>query len=170
MPLIKAFNDFLSEDELERATKVISENAWIYGGISNIETENDTKFFMMKLGDEPLFTDTIFNKIKEVTGIPELKIERVYANGQTPGLDGSYHTDSTRHGCYTFLLYLSDITEDNVDEIRGHTEFKINNKVFAVEPIKNKGIFFKSDILHRGMGPSIRSNILRITLAYKLYT
>ena len=30
MPLIKAFNDFLSEAELERVTKVISENAWIW--------------------------------------------------------------------------------------------------------------------------------------------
>jgi len=169
MPSIKVYNDFMTETELNDAIKIIDNNHWSYGGISNTEKDDDTKFWHMNLNEVPHFSETIFKKIKESVSMEDLELERVYANGQTCGLDGSYHTDSIEDGHYTFMLYLSDINHNNVEAIQGHTEFKTNSRIISIEPIKNKGIFFKSDMLHRGLGPSRRSNILRVTVAYKMY-
>ena len=93
---------------------------------------------------------------------------QVYANGQTYGQDGGFHIDDDRDGHYTFILYLSDIRPENVNTIGGYTEFKFKNGVHAIEPILNRGVFFDSKLLHRGLAPSRGSNILRISVAFKI--
>ena len=37
-----------------------------------------------------------------------------------------------------------------------------------IEPLKNRAVIFKSDILHRGVAPSRGIDDLRISLAFKL--
>ena len=91
-----------------------------------------------------------------------------YANGQTFGQDGSFHQDHLDDNAYTLLIYISDITEENVENIGGFTHFKRDGKIINVEPYKKRGLFFKSNLFHRGMAPYRLSDLLRVTLAIKV--
>ena len=109
----------------------------------------------------------IFHKIESYFK-KKFTLDNVYANGQTYGQDGIYHTDDDNDDAYTFLLYISGITSDNVHIVDGYTLFKDDDKVVCIEPILNRGVLFKSNILHKGMGPSRSANMLRVSIAFKL--
>ena len=75
----------------------------------------------------------LFEKIKETYGM-NFELLRITANGSMQGSDGGYHTDDSIDNTFTFLLYLSDINEYNVDDVGGHTLFRDRNdkKIIAV--------------------------------------
>ena len=69
---------------------------------------------------------------------------------------------------WTVILYVSDINRDNVEEIQGHTQIRMDdNKIISIEPFKNRLIIFDSSRQHRGLGPSI-PGFLRISITFKL--
>ena len=117
----------------------------------------------MDLQDDPMFSDTIFEKLKHITG-KNFELRNVYANGQTFGYDGDFHTDGTEDSNWTFLIYASEVTDG------GLTVFRIPGQelLSAVEPNKNTGVLFKANLVHRGMAPSRDCDALRVTVAYKL--
>ena len=157
--------DFLSNEELSNALYFIKNLKWEYGHTS---LETGLKFWSCDLMNNDYFTHHIFKKIENYFQ-KRFLINKIYANGQTYGLDGSYHTDDYRDDCYTFLLYLTDgIDKTTVNLIDGHTIFKRDSRIMMVEPLLNRGVLFKSDILHKGMAPSRSSNMLRISVAFKL--
>jgi len=163
--MIKIVDNFLTNDEYVKTCDIINNLSWKYGHISNYGSD---KFWNCSLDDNPFFTEYVFKKIEKYSG-KKYEIIRVYANGQTYGLDGSYHYDELEPECYTFLMYTtSDINCENVNEYDGHTLFKKDDRVICVEPIANRCVLFNSNILHKGMGPSKRSNFLRTTVAFKL--
>jgi hypothetical protein len=164
MKPIKIYENFLNVDELTIALNIIENVNWKYTN----KTRTDTpRFWIADLYNEPFFKDFIFNKIQEKIG-KMFELKRVYANGQTFAQDGSYHTDHLDEGVYTFILYLSDINRNNVDIVNGYTQFKIDNKVINVEPYLNRGVFFKANIVHRGLAPSRYTDFLRVSVAFKL--
>lgn len=163
--MIKIFDNFLEEDDLEKAIRIVSRSKW--GFTQKSEQSEGYTFWAMDLDNEPFYYNYILAKIHEITG-KKFELLRVYANGHTYAIDGSFHTDDSRDDCYTFLLYLSNITKDNVDVIGGYTDFKFKNGVHSIEPILNRGVLFNSNILHRGLGPLRQPDILRITVAFKL--
>ena len=61
-----------------------------------------------------------------------------------------------------------EIKAKNVDVVGGHTQFKIDGHLVNIEPLKNRAVIFKSDILHRGLAPSRGIDDLRVSLAFKL--
>ena len=164
MSNIRVIDNFLTQEELNEARFIVENLKWNYGHVSN---ETGFKFWVCDLGENDFFSKHIFQKIEKYFG-KKYEINRVYANGQTYGLDGSYHKDDERDNCYTFLMYLSDINHENVNEFDGHTLFKYDKKVTSIEPILNRCVLFKSNILHKGMAPSRSSNMLRISVAFKL--
>lgn len=95
-----------------------------------------------------------------------LKLDRVYANGQSFGQDGQFHQDSPEPNTWTFLLYTNFI--DDVDSWGGETQFIGNNGIVSYRPLPNNAIFFDSNILHRGLGPSRHVKEIRITVAWKM--
>ena len=161
---IQIVDNFLSREELNKVLYKSDNFHWEYGHSS---TGNSIKFWSCDLENDEFFTTYILKKIEKYF-TKKFTIDRVYANGQTYGMDGSYHTDNNDDNTYTFLMYVSDITKENVSSFDGYTLFKKDNKVICVEPILNRGVLFKSNILHKGMGPSRSANMLRISIAFKL--
>ena len=164
MNSIHIHENFLSSDEFTKVLEVIHNNGWKHGGKS---LGNSPRFWLMDLIKNPLFTSDIFEKI-QITMNKKFKLSRVYANGQTYGQDGVFHIDDDRDDTYTFMIYISPITPDNVDFIGGFTQFKIDNSIVNVEPYMNRSVFFKSSIVHRGLAPSRETDLLRISIAFKL--
>ena len=66
------------------------------------------------------------------------------------------------------FFYISDINRENIDKIGGYTQFKLENYIMNIEPIFNRSVLFKSNIVHRGLAPSRDSDILRVSVAFKL--
>ena len=117
------------------------------------------------------FTEYLKEKIEYATGM-KFEVDRVYANGQTIFNDGDWHrdmADNERNSAFvTALLYVSDITPENVNEVQGYTHFRLlNDDIVTIEPLKNRLVFFDSRVSHRGCAPSI-PGFLRISLAWKL--
>ena len=161
---IQVVNSFLSIEELNKVLHKSEKFHWEYGHTS---LGSGIKFWKCDLSNDEFFTTHILKEIEDCFK-KRFMLNTVYANGQTYGMDGSYHTDDDDDDAYTFLMYVSHITHENVDTVNGNTLFKHGDEVISVEPIINRGVLFKSNTLHKGMGPSILANILRITIAFKL--
>ena len=156
--------NFFSSGEFTEVLEVISNNGWKHDGRTS---DNSPRFWVMDLIKYSLFTHDILEKI-QITMNKKFKLQRVYANGQTYGQDGMFHIDDERDDTYTFMIYISPITPDNVDFIGGFTQFKIDNSIVNVEPFMNRSVCFKSNVVHRGLAPSRETDLLRISIAFKL--
>jgi len=158
-------DNFLNESELREVLNFTNSLSWKYGASSGDSTS--VRFWISHLNNEKKIIDIISPKIEKMSGF-KIEIERVYANGQTYGQDGVFHTDHESYDRYTFILYVSPIFPDNVDIVGGFTQFKIDNQIVNIEPYQNRGCMFKSNIIHRGLAPSREVDMLRVTLAFKL--
>jgi hypothetical protein len=163
MDEIYVVNNFLSTEDLTKVLESSKYFRWSYGQLS-IEGAGN-KFWGSNLMNNDLFKTHIFHKIESFFK-KKFILHKVFANGQTYGMNGIYHTDTDAD--YTFLLYISDITHDNADIVDGHTLFKNGDDVLCVEPILNRGVLFKSNILHKALAPSRSADTLRISIAFKL--
>ena len=162
---LELYDNVMTKDDFERCEKLIHDGGWKFTGHSN--DDSVLKFWFMDLTSDSFFTEVFFEHIQAFTK-RKFKLENVYANGQTYGLDGDFHKDADHDNAYTFLYYVSDVNSDNVDQVGGYTQFKINDEVTCVEPLINRGVLFKSNIVHRGLAPSRLSGMLRVTIAFKL--
>lgn len=179
---IKIFEDFLTYEELEKCKNATSRPKWSFGQISN-SSPISTPFWRMTLDDDEFFNTHLLSKIQDKTG-KQFKLERVYANGQTFGQDGTYHQDAPEDGYYTFCIYINkQITSETVDNIGGEFVFKMpfekvpdnsshqeshNFSRIVVEPIYNRGILFPSNLFHKGLAYNRYNRGLRISIAWKL--
>lgn len=163
---IQTYNNFLTPElHTDVVNKTLYAREWYFGGVSS-DNSNGVLFWKLDLDKDLLFNDVILRQIIAVTG-KNLKLKRVYANGQTTGLCGSFHVDAFEDNCYTFLYYVNPIW----DVVYGGETIFFNQmtKQTHIELFSpNKGVFFKSNILHAGMEPTRHCNNLRVTLAYKL--
>ena len=123
----------------------------------------------MPLSHEKFFSEHLLAKIRLITGIHNLGLVRVYANGYFQGQDGRFHQDDTRPETFTFLLYMNEILPDDLDDFYGVTEFKkMAGEIRAFQPETNTGLLFPSNFVHRGRSPSRVLSKMRITIAWKL--
>ena len=169
---VEIFDNFLTPDELEKCAEAVSRPAWKFGQISQ-SSPVSTPFWMMTLTDDTFFNTQLLSKIQSKTG-KKFTLQRVYANGQTFGQDGTYHQDDASDDGYTFCIYINkQITHETVDNIGGEFVFKLSNSEtqfsrVMVEPIYNRGIFFKSNIFHKGLAFNRYNKGLRISVTWKL--
>lgn len=157
------YTNFLTVSEFKKVQEIIGKNSWKYDGIS---VDNGIKFWFMDLTDIAIFSKHFTDKISAITGL-KLKLNRVYANGQAFGQNGSFHKDDDNENAVTAILYMNEIDESVLDEWGGETQFRFNGDIVASQPITNSLVVFRSDIFHRGMAPSRFSCDLRVTIAWK---
>ena len=98
-------------------------------------------------------------------------IQRVYLNIMSYGSEGSYHYDSQDKNAYTILLFLMGPTESkSADEYGGYFYYKENNEIKCIEPINNRLVVFKSDIIHKATCFNRMVKKPRFSIAWKVYT
>ena len=171
MEQIKVHDNFLSYDDLNTCIKIIKKGKWEYGQESSLDENNilSNQFFLMDLQDNEFFTGSLKEKIETTLGL-KLTIDRVYANGQTFGLDGSFHQDNYEKNCITFCLYISPIPDDIISEAGGNIFFKvpsIPNFILSLEPRFNRAISFPSYFFHKGETFSRYIKNMSICVAWK---
>lgn len=162
---IQVVDNFLTDNDIQKVIESSRDFKWQFGKTS-LKCRG-FKFWDCVLNDDDLFKTYIFEKIEEYFK-KKFTIRRIYANGQTYGQEGDYHVDNNEDVDYTCLLYIGDITHQDVHLVDGYTLFKQGEKVTCIEPICNRCVLFKSNIFHKGMAPSRKSNVLRISIIYKL--
>jgi|LauGreDrversion4_2_1035121.scaffolds.fasta_scaffold94579_2 hypothetical protein len=171
---IQIFDAFLTPEELEACASTVKRPAWSFGQISQTSPIS-TPFWMMTLTDDPFFSTQLKSKI-ETAANRKFLVQRVYANGQTFGQDGTYHQDDASNDSYTFCIYINkQITAETADDIGGEFVFKIpnqrNDDMFsriAVAPLYNRGILFPSQYFHKGLAFNRYCKGLRVSIAWKL--
>lgn len=171
--MIEEYYDFFDIDEYRYIYSVATSNNWQFGHFSNRfdPVEAKKKFWTMELDSDSMFTGPLFDKIKKVTNRDYL-LKRVYANGQTFGLDGSWHRDiitddlDMHETSFTFLYYINP----EWDTIwGGETVFAMEDqKLVSYLPTPNKAILFPAKLFHYAKSPSRDFYDLRMTLVYKL--
>ena len=160
--LPQIYSNILNLGELLYCQQLFDNGAWKMTNWSGSKA-TERRFWYMDLMEDTMFSDTIFETIKSITG-KDFELRNVYANGQTFGHDGDFHTDGTEDSNWTFLIYATEVSDG------GLTLFRIPDTklLSAVEPIRNTGVLFKANLVHKGMAPSRDCNALRVTIAYKL--
>ena len=173
---IQIFDAFLTPEELEKCADAVKRPAWSFGQMSTTSPIS-TPFWIMPLTDDPFFSTHLKSKI-ETAANRKFTVQRIYANGQTFGQDGTFHQDDiTDNDSYTFCIYTNKhITAETADDIGGEFVFKIpnyqpNNDPFsriAVSPLYNRGILFPAAYFHKGLAFNRYCKGLRISIAWKL--
>ena len=174
---IQIFDAFLTPEELKTCADVVKRPMWSFGQISQTSPIS-TPFWMMTLTDDPFFNMHLKTKI-EAAANRKFTVQRIYANGQTFGQDGTFHQDDTPESgsSYTFCLYMNkQITAETSDDIGGEFIFKVpnqqpNNDPFsriAVAPLYNRGILFPAAYFHKGLAFNRYCKGLRVSIAWKL--
>jgi Rps23 Pro-64 3,4-dihydroxylase Tpa1-like proline 4-hydroxylase len=167
---VRTFNNFmrfknvLSVVDFNSISRIIESGTWTTKGKS--EDSNSISFLYMDLSNKENLTINFLPIIEKLTGA-SFVIDRVYANGQYFGMDGSWHQDNLDDSAYTFLLYMNEIQD--LDSWGGYTEFLNEDGIIqSIPPETNSAIFFKSNKFHRGCAPSRFCTDLRVTIAWKL--
>ena len=178
---IQIFDAFLTPEELETCANTVKRPTWSFGQISQTSPIS-TPFWMMTLTDDPFFSTQMKSKI-EAAANRKFAVQRVYANGQTFGQDGTFHQDETADESYTFCIYINkQISVETADDIGGEFVFKLpctkpptNEGVIdglfsriAVAPLYNRGILFPANYFHKGLAFNRYCKGLRISIAWKL--
>jgi len=169
MENILVFDNLLEKDFLKMITDMIRRKKWEYGHVSNNKDDKSSPFYVVELLNEPLLVHDVKQLIEEKCG-KKFTINRVYANGQTFGQNGSYHKDDERDHTFTFCLYIHDIEDKDMADADGHLHIRIPDKQFvaSIEPYNNRGVLFPSNWLHKGCAFNRYFSNLRVCIAWKL--
>jgi hypothetical protein len=101
--MIERYFDFLTQEKYNQLIKIVEKLQWEYAGYSTTES-NSNRFWYSELMEHPFFTEWL-SEIERLSN-KKFKIDRLYANGQTLGQDGSWHADSQLDSGYTFYIIL----------------------------------------------------------------
>ena len=162
MSEITTYTNVFSEQDRDKIWSFLRSDNWSFGQNSN--PQSIKRFWSMDFSKNKFFTEHLFGIIKNVIG-DKYSLERVYANGQTYGLDGEIHQDASDDYSYTFLYYPSK--EWRV-EWGGFTLVYDGSHVRTFLPGPNTAIMFPGKYFHCGEGPTREFYDLRISIAYKL--
>lgn len=169
MDSINIYDNFLSNEDLMKCNEYISCEKWHYGHTSSSSTGFNTPFWHMDLMKNEFFTDYLKKKIEKKLN-KQFKLNRVYANGQTYGQDGSFHQDDTKTNTTTFCIYTTQLPVDN-DDLNGYLYIKIPNNakyIACIDPLYNRGVSFPSYYYHKGGAFNRYVQNMRICIAFKL--
>jgi hypothetical protein len=169
MERIIVCDDFLSNEELNKANEIIQNGLWKYGHHSLGTKLYEDDFWSMDLTQNDFFSKYLLSIIEKHFS-KKFILQRVYANGHTFGQDGHFHTDSENTNDYTFCFYFTKIEDSYVETAGGYLYFNLPDVKYkiAFEPIYNRGIMFPSNYVHKGTCFSRYVMDMRISIAWKL--
>ena len=163
---IDRFINFLQVTDFNKASSFVFDSKnWNLGGKSRDYTP---KFWYLDLSNESFFNEYLLNKIRTLCQ-KDFQLKRIYANGQTFGQDGAFHQDDTEPNCFTFIMYINSIEEDDLEKWGGETQFKMDEGFLSYVPLTNSALLFDSRLWHRGMSPNRHVDVMRVTVAWKLF-
>ena len=162
MSKISLYTNVFCDEDYNKIWSYLTSNNWSYGHVSNRGSLK--RFWSMDFTNDSFFTEHLFNKIKCFIGNNYI-LERVYANGQTHGLDGEFHQDCLDEYGYTFLYYPSK--EWKLDW-GGSTVIVDGTEPKLVYPFPNTAVIFPGKLFHCGNAPSREFYDLRVSIAFKI--
>ena len=168
MENITIIDDFLDNDTLNIMLNYINEFTYKFGHTSG-NRERDITIFFSYFIENIFFSEYIKHKIELVTN-KKFILDRTYLHIQTFGLNGCYHIDTPNPNTYTFCIYITPRSNNEIDEIGGDFYIKIPNSkiILSILPYMNRGIIFPSTYLHKGMAYNQYSLDGRICVTWKL--
>lgn len=168
MDQIIIIEDFLNTNELQTLMEIIKLKVWSYGHSSGDFEKVNNRFFSTH-NTEAFFLEYIKNKI-EVTFKHKYTLNRHYMHIQTFGQDGGYHIDDSSPNTYTFCIYISEISKEDLEFANGDFLIKIPNEkqIICIETVNNRGVFFPSHFFHKGMAYNRFFPHKRLCLTWKL--
>lgn len=164
--MIKKYFNVFSEEQLNLIWNQLSQPNWTFWHKSRHDTQNF--FWYMELGNNDFFRNELFDVIKSNIG-ENFVIDRIYANGQTFGLNGNFHADTNDENGYTFLYYPMKCwdLEWGGETVIMNPDLLMENANYCA-PIPNSGVIFPGTWIHYGRSPTSEYKDIRITIAYKL--
>lgn len=168
MENIKIIDKFLNKDELDEFMKVINNKQWGYGHSSGDYEQFTNKFFAAHdLGN--FFNEYMKQKLETIFQ-KKFQLDRNYMHIQMFGQYGSYHTDNDNPNTYTFCIYITEISDSDMENADGDFLLKIPNTNFIVciNTLMNRGVFFPSTYYHKGMAYNKFFPQKRLCITWKL--
>ena len=157
MKKIKIIDNFLSVDDLNIIMKNISGSSWT---MQSSNVGDSSSFLMYNVSNKEFFNNYLYKKVAS-TLKKDVKLERVYFNGQYWCRDGNIHTD----GCdITALIYITPYSPG----LGGFTEILKGNDHHIIAPYQRRLVLFPGKWKHKGYAYSQQNVGMRISLAYKL--
>lgn len=162
--MIEKYNSPFNKEDVKTILTDMTSANWMFGHGSNREKKL-YPFWIMKLKDNSFYSDYLLNIIKEKTQ-QDYELYDVYANGQTFGQMGDFHTDWPNSDGRTFLYYANTVWKS---EWAGKTAFRMSdNDYYYNQFTPNSAILFPGEIPHMSEGVSRLFTGLRVTIAWKL--
>ena len=161
--MINFYENVFDSRQIHLIHQQLQKPEWKFWHASNSESNNF--FWHMNLIQYSFFTKDLFSSVKKCIG-KNYTLERVYANGQTFGLDGHFHIDSENPNSYTFLYY--PMSRWDLQWGGETVVLNPNGTVNYINPKPNSSVFFPANWTHYGKSPSKSYPDLRVTVAYKL--
>tara|TARA_Y100000389_G_scaffold194379_1_gene224293 strand:+ start:4890 stop:5372 length:483 start_codon:yes stop_codon:yes gene_type:complete len=157
MEEVKVVDKFLSVGKLEEVYKYTSNIEWV---VQRSDNSSNISFLMHNVIDE-YYTKKLFKKVKKQLDI-DVKLERVYFNGQNCGREGKIHKD----GCdLTALIYISEYKIG----WGGFTQVSHpDGRQDIIEPVQGRLVLFNGNHPHKGFSYAYQECPMRINLAYKM--
>jgi len=105
------YDNFFDRDDWEEIkNKTGYGSRWTFGhtslGKDHPDYNSCTPFWKQDFAEDAFFYDHLLNKIQKKLNT-RFKLQHVYANGHTYGLDGSIHVDAETDNGRTLLLYVN---------------------------------------------------------------
>lgn len=165
---MQTFSDVFSDEQSKKILEHLYQPRWEFGHSSKPDAKS--LFWIMQFSDDKFFTEELFGVVKKLVTPhiqSDFELERVYANGQTFGQDGEFHIDSSSENDYSFLYYPNNFWDVAWG---GETIIKDPNGVaHYFHPIQNCALLFPANWWHCGRAPVRESNVLRVTISFKIF-
>jgi hypothetical protein len=166
--MIEIYNNFLDENEYNILENELSkENGNYTWGHGSSSKKYEHPWFSLKLSNNYFFSNYLLEKIEKETNSSFI-CNQVYMNISIYGCQPSFHVDDYDKDAVTFVLFVHDCYQENADELAGYFFYKENKEIKCIEPLKNRGILFSSNMLHRGSNFSRHIGFPRRSIAWKL--
>ena len=155
----KIIDEFLSLDDYNIIMEKIPDLSWIRQ--KSYPNDMTSDFLMSDVTDQDFFNKHLYEKVASTLD-KDVKLQRVYFNGQYWCRDGNIHRD----GCdITGLIYITPYAPG----LGGFTEMWDGDNHHIIPPYQGRLLLFPGHWEHKGYPYSKQDTPMRISLAYKMY-
>ena len=174
---IRVFDNLLTDEMMQVCHKLLDRPKWSFDGGGS----HSRFWHMNNLEEDWFFKDSMYKYVKmclfgvvmpEVEDDDDVKVKRIYANGQTATQSGVLHRDDDNPNAWTFMYYS---TPNWKPIFAGNTQFFSdddrkgkNNLIKTVQYVSNRAVVFPSRLFHMAEAPARQYGGLRTTVAYKM--